>query len=565
VVLVSDGNARPGERKRKSKSETHEFVGTRYFCAVGKLAARSSEVQTGSAWDRAWQRYLDAVDGADDMRRARQEGREHGEKPEFVPVLFPARRTKNLGREPEFVGRRFAARRRLFEGQVVWIRQGKAGGKAKEPGCGLVAVEEIALSQVWRHAGGGHTAAERVPKVLHPCYSDRELCPTCRVFGSADTSGSGSAAAQQRSYRGHLRFSDALPVDRGDASGSGVGEPVVFALPPLSAPRLGAGQFYLNHLRGKKKPEPQPQADPLREWGSAVDEQSLRDLRGRKQYWLTGRPDRRPYFRATAERPEVFHELYARDGGGENRMLTRAEAIAPPARFCFTVHYENLDAAELGGVLAALAPQYALSPAGTEATREDDSRGDCIGFALGGGRPLGFGTCTSRITALRVESARGRYAGLEDTAAAALEPQAAVDAFAACVPDPVRATWLALRHALTLDRAAPHLVWYPPAGPLPDQGPLPAQHLLPSFEFWKQSRGFRGELKPKEPETYHPLTSLPLVTDRPEQLGLETIADTDQQRQGSERLRRADARARSTDTGASAQGGANGNGGRARG
>lgn len=561
VVLVSDGNARPGERWNKK----YGYVGTRYFCPVGKLAARSSEVQTGRAWDRAWQRYLDAVDGADDVRRARQEGREHGEKPELLPVVFPARRTKNLGREPELVGRRFAARRRLFEGQVVWIRQGKAGGKAKAQGRGLVAVEEIALSQIWRHAGGGHTAAGRVPEVLHPCSSDRELCPTCRVFGSADTAGSESATAQQRSYRGHLRFSDATPVGGDDVSGSGGCEPVVFALPPLLAPRPGAGQFYLDNPRGKKKPEPAPQADPLREWGSALDEQSLRSLRGRKQYWLTGRPDRRPYFRATAKRPEVFHELYARDDGAENRMLTRAEAIPPSARFSFTVHYENLDLAEIGGVLAALAPQYILSRPGGQGIREDDDGGDVIGFALGGGRPLGFGTCTSRITALRVESARGRYAGLEDEASA-LAPQAVVDVFAAGVPEPVRATWPALRHALTLDRAAPHLVWYPPAGPLPDQGPLPAQHLLPSYKFWKQSRGFRGEPRPKEPdkETYHPLRSLPLVTDKPEQLGLETIPDTEQQTQGIERLRRADARARSTDTGAGTDADSR-DGGRARG
>ncbi|AOR31079.1 CRISPR-associated RAMP family protein [Streptomyces fodineus] len=561
VVLVTDGSARPGERRNK----TYGWVETRYFCAVGKLAARSSEVQTGTGWDQAWQRYLDAVDGTDDMRRARQEGREHDEKPEVVPVRFPVRRTKQLAREPEVVGRRIAARRRLFEGQVVWIRQGKAAGKATQPGLGLVAVEEISLSQVWRHAGGGHTAAERVPGVLHPCRDERELCPTCRIFGSADTGGSDRAAARQRSYRGHLRFSDGLPSGGDDVSGSVLCEPVAVALPPLSAPRPGAGQFYLETPKGKKVPQPMPQADPLREWGSALDAQSRRNLRGRKQYWLTGRPDRRPYFRATANRPEVFHELYARDDDSENRMLTHAEAVPARARFRYTVHYENLDRAELGGVLAALAPQYALRLPESEGDWEGIGGDDAIGFALGGGRPLGFGTCTSRITSLRVESAVGRYTGRqEDEAATTVRLQAAVDAFADSVPDPVRRTWSALRHALTLDRAAPHLVWYPPAGPLPEEGALPAQHLMPSFEFWKQSRGFRGEPNRREPEkeTYHPLTSLPPATARPAQLGLETVPDAEQRAQGAERLRKADAQTRTS--GRNGNDDHSGNGGRGR-
>jgi CRISPR-associated protein (TIGR03986 family) len=565
VVLVTDSNARPGERRNK----TYGWVSTRYFCAVGKLSARGSEIRTGPDWDRVWQRFLDAVDDTDDMRRARQEGTAHAE-PEPVPVYFPARTTKNLGLEPKLVGRRIPARRRLVKGQVVWVRLGRAAGKSEESGLPLVTVEDISLSRIWRHAGGEHTAGERVPEVLHPCRDARELCPTCRVFGSADTDGSvdtdspDRAAARQRSYRGHLRFSDGLLVREDSEAGTGgesggAVEPVAYALPPLSAPRPGAGQFYLTNPTGRKVPEPEPQADPLREWGSALDarEQGKRLLRGRKQYWLTGRPGRRPYFRATADRPQVFHELYAQEDGRENRMLTRAEAAPAGARFRFTVHYENLDLAELGGVLAALAPQYALGEPG-----EDDGT---LGFALGGGRPLGFGTCTSRIIALRVETALGRYAGVEEDTGE-VEPEQAVAAFAHAVPDAVRATWKALRHALTLDRAAPHLVWYPPAGELPEQDPLPPGNLMTSFEFWKQSRGFRGEPKPEEPdkEVYHPLQSLPPVTAAPRDLGLDVVPDPDQRKQGMERLRRADGGADSRVGDRSGDGNGKRNGGRPR-
>ncbi len=473
VVLLTDGTV----RKRDGV----------YFAAAGRLAAAPRPV----AWANgdsdgadAWGDYLAAVDGTDDMRRARMDSGSapHEAKPTWLEV-------RPYAGSPDVVGYRMAARRRLFASQVVWLRlrdRFEPDGNPAHP----VHVEQISLAQIWRHSGGWDTAADRLPKPeLLACQDIEQLCPTCRVFGSAETAGSDTDAATQKSYRGHLRFSDAV-LD------PGTGSPEVYALPPMSAPRPGVGQFYLRH-DAKKLKQPIPLDTPQREWGSALDAINSRKLRGRKHYWLTGNPARRPFFRAVKDNPQAFEELYAQPNGKKNALLTRAEAMPAGSVFRFTLHFENLSPVELGGVLASLAPQDIVTPPHGDAE---------IGFAVGAGKPFGFGTCTSRVSDFAAYSARTRYTSSRTDALTIGE---ALTAFRAAMPkEEAKRIWRALGHALTLDRVEPHAVWYPPAGPLPADGPLNPRHLRPSFRFWTSTRGYVYEGRGREPDE---LTLLPVL------------------------------------------------------
>lgn len=111
---------------------------------------------------------------------------------------------------------------------------------------------------------------------------------------------------------------------------------------------------------------------------------------------------------------------------------------------------------------------------------------------MGGGRPLGFGTVTSRVTLNSLGSAASRYLG---EAAPSLKAEDAVAAFRRSAPKELTDIWKRqLTKVLRLDWAAPHQVWYPPAGLLPEPGkPFNPKALLPSFTFWKETTGGRTE------------------------------------------------------------------------
>lgn len=219
------------------------------------MTGQVSEVELAEG---AWQRFLGAVDNTDDMRRARAKDTDHEEKPDLVPVRVLYKRGLDDG---PLIGRRYAARRRVFAGQVLWVRAERRDGQK------TVVLAELALAAIWRH-GGEHAAAERVPAHLAaPCSDPEALCPTCRVFGAADTGGAEDGAARQRVPR-HLRFSDAAPV-QGPEGGSV--EVRSCQLPPLGAPKPGAGQFYLAHDHRRNGALPGKSfATPLREWGRST-------------------------------------------------------------------------------------------------------------------------------------------------------------------------------------------------------------------------------------------------------------------------------------------------------
>ena len=457
VVLLTD--ARTRRETRKNPGGGGRLRG-RYFCATGELEDMIRGVVLG---EEVWEGFLDAVDDTNDMRELRQQASRDDGKPPWVEVLHP--------KDKKLLGRRMAARRRLYENQVVWVLPDVTGE--------TLTVRDIALAVVWRHAGGVDKARQRVPAHALACTDPTRLCPSCRIFGSADTEGEGGRGrAEQMGYRGHVRFGDAVP---GQAYAT-----QQEWLPPLGRPRPGAGQFYLNRDQGSEgKTTGEKNARPLREWGSEGDAKGRRGLRGRKQYWLTGTPGDRPYFRASAAKPSVFHEDVYQPG---NKMLARGESVPAGSVFTATVRFENLSDAEVGSLLCALDPGLLLRAYDDQGGGEEAE----YGWAVGGGRPLGFGTVTSRVTVTSLDDAASRYLG---EGAPSLGVEEAVAAFRRTASKELQDIWKRqLSKVLRLDWAAPHLVWYPPAGALPEPDqPLDPSALRPSFTFWKETRGGRAE------------------------------------------------------------------------
>ncbi|HEX5494357.1 MAG TPA: hypothetical protein VFX70_07280 [Mycobacteriales bacterium] len=450
VILVTDAAARDTKRP--------------YHCAVGRLPAAGSgrlawvdEAAWDAGWATAWGDLLNRIDDTDDMRRFRGSSDREPSRQDTGPVTAEVRFNERL------VGFRHEARRRVFGGQVLWVRPDRSG------------VAEFALAAIWRHSGQGR-AGVRVPEDLLACGNPDELCPTCRVFGSADTGGAEDERARQRAYRGHLRFSDAQPVGP-------VGALERHQLAPLGRPRPGSGQFYLDNDPRRHPARPGRDGPPLREWGSAADRPAWRALRGRKHYWLAGDDyGQRPLFRIT-------------EGAFTGEMAGEGEAVPAGTRFAFTVWFENLDIAELGGLLAALDPSAVLAAHAPD--------GGEVGFAVGGGRPFGFGTCTAEITSLDVHTAASWY---QDSAPPAVTAGGALSTFSGGVDRGVRATWPALAAALHLDHVDPADVWYPPAGAIPADRGLRPDDLAAGFDFWRRSAGYA-----LRDQTF-PLVPLPDVT-----------------------------------------------------
>ncbi|WP_411129742.1 TIGR03986 family CRISPR-associated RAMP protein [Streptomyces sp. x-19] len=459
VVLLTDAQTR--RKSRKNPAGGAKLRG-RYFCATGEL----EDTVRGVVFpEGVWEGFLDAVDDTKDMREFRQKPGREDDKPHWVDVLHP--------RDKGLLGRRIAARRRVYPDQVVWVLP-EVGGET------LLTVRDIALSVVWRHVGGVDKAGRRVPEHALACTDSRHLCPSCRVFGSADTEGDGGKGrAEQTAYRGHVRFGDAVPREAYATKQEW--------LPPMGAPKPGAGQFYLNRDQGsEEKTAVEQHAQPLREWGSEGDGKGPRGLRGRKQYWLTGTPGERPYFRASAAKPTVFHEDVHEPG---NQMLTQGQSVRAGSVFTARVHFENLSDADLGGLLCALDPALLLRSYDGEAPQGE---GPEYGWAVGGGRPLGFGTVTSRVCVVWLDDASSRYLG---EVTPSLDVEEAVAAFRRTASRELKDVWKRqLTKVLRLDWAAPHRVWYPPAGWLPEQGdPLDPKVLSPSFTFWKETAGGRAK------------------------------------------------------------------------
>lgn len=404
--------------------------------------------------DRAWDDYQRTVEGADDLRTAvllklgAASGREPPRdpaKPEYEDVWWPPRDDRELRKQ--LVGQRLRARCYLHEGQPVWVRV--SGGE----------VTEIRLSLYWRYQGTA-TVGERLGEAI-PCTDPQQLCWSCRMFGSADTEGRDETdLAVQHSYRGHIRIDDLLAAAPVEA--------VRWELAPLAAPKPSAGQFYLDNsaVAGSARIAARD-TKPASTWGSIADRQRTRAVRGRKFYWRTD----------TGAAPEASAPARGRRRAHQSEAMSATVSLIPAGTvFRGRVAFDNLDAVEYGSLLAALNPRL-LGLAG-------ETGWENAAPSVGGGKPFGFGSVTIDVEPVSAQTAAQRYLG--EAGPQVPDSAEAARAFVAKVPEAVRATWAALRHATQFGFIDDAKVWYPPG-----QGERGSQDYDKSFEFFAHTTGLR--------------------------------------------------------------------------
>lgn len=460
VLLVTDTRARTSGKPA-------------YF-AAGRLGPDSPRCQVpDDAHGQAWTTYCRVVDGADDLRPANLPGQAEPEwgacPPEFADVYWP------LPVPGDPVGpaaaRRLKARHYLHPGQPVWAR---LDGRI---------VTEIRLSQLWRYQGS-YQVGERAGSAV-PCTDPGHLCWSCRVFGSADTSGRDTDdIARQSSYRGHVRVDDLLAAQNF--------EPVPWHLAPLTTPKPSAGQFYLDNTAvPARNRHARKDTRPAATWGSVADQDRRRPIRGRKFYWRTLEPDQ-------GEHPRGAHRNHHSDTQSRHAVLIPAGTVFT-GRVCF----ENLSAEDYGSLLASLDPRL-LAQAGLNGWAGTVT-------SVGGGKPFGFGAVTVDVRAERIETAAARYLAKDSDVPDVID---AVRAFLGKVPSIVSATWPALQNVLTMGFIADDLVWYPP-GPSGVKGDEDFDH---SYEFFARTTGLQLKNKVRD------LVVLPLAAGAPPDQVLDSAA-----------------------------------------
>jgi hypothetical protein len=379
------------------------------------------------------------------------------------------------------VGQRLRVSRRLHVGQPVWVRLGSRSEGGDE-------VVEVRLSQLWR-APGRFSVGERVGAAV-PCDDPEELCPSCRVFGSADTEGRDEdEVSRQRSYRGHVRVEDAVAT--------GEVTPLEWDLAPLSSPRPSAGQFYLDNagLTAVQRLA-RSNEEPIAQWGSKADPQTApRAVRGRKFYWRTTSNLNGARATPNLDGARTAQTRGARRGHHTDAVSQRVHLVPAGTVFTTVVRFENLSPAEVGSVAAAIDPRL-LWP------------GSNVVTSVGGGKPFGFGAVTMDVRLERVETAASRYLGADEPVPTL---EGCVSAFRGAGPavevaevgadgvseprrDPGTVTevaltaWPSIRNVLTLDYVDDAQVWYPPG-----EGARGTAEYDRGFDFWKRSTGITVE------------------------------------------------------------------------
>jgi hypothetical protein len=438
VTLISDPSARAEDKS--------------YWVAFGLVESggRSLEVS-----DEAWSTFVRLAEHTEDWRQAR---RDRGAVP--TPESEPMPQAAEVKFRGHLVGYRHRARPWLHEGQVVWVHY-----KVNK-------ITAIGLARFWRYPGSG-VMGDRVPQALWPCDDPTNLCPSCRVFGAAEErEDEQRRRAAQRSYRGHLRVLDSMVTS--DA------QPTSLQLAPMGQPHPGAGQFYLDQHATRSRKRSADEKQPIARWGESPDQPKPRQMRGRKLYWRTDVDNGRRRDRARA--PALGHD------GSPEQFVTDVEVLPTGTALTVRIVFDNLSPGEIGGVVAALAPDALFTATGQAAGPSHPHL-----LSVGGGKPFGFGSVEVSELAVLVETGKNRY--VDDAARQALDIDAALAAFAVAVDAQTRALWPELAAATQFGRVDDRLVWYPPGERWPaDFDPRhPHSGLVNDhdrgFAFWARSTG----------------------------------------------------------------------------
>ena len=361
------------------------------------------------------------------------------------------------------IGKRRKSDGALASGDSVWITMSKGGERV---------VTGLTMSLTWRKLGEGPIRDRLPDESLLPCRNPDELCPACATFGfiEARTEGQRRDQAEHNAYASHLRFG-AFETDA----------PVPLRLvlpPPTRSPRPSAGAFYLEHPTAEGENREAGVAElgkPASHWGGLRGRSGMRRIAGRKFYWHGQEPED-----TTPTPRQVRRNHYPVEGAPNCREVRRWITEKPPV-LRGRIHFENIDARQLGLLMLALEPQELAKRAGITVNGE-------LATHLGGGKGLGFGTAVGRITATCIQDAAGRYRA----GAGKVE----VDPWGAAmqVIDP-GAPWITgLVKALGTESVPTDRIWYPTMGNFTQRGSYAQQKKFDkSFECYAKFSGGKNK------------------------------------------------------------------------
>nr|WP_315567063.1 RAMP superfamily CRISPR-associated protein [Arachnia propionica] len=381
---------------------------------------------------------------------------------EWAGVAVMVRHTdRNRGNREATIGKRRKSDGALAPGDSVWITTRNEGGERVVAG--------LMMSSSWREFGKGPIRDRLPDDSLLPCCDPDELCPACATFGFIEARAEGQRRdqAEHNAYASHLRFG-AFETDA----------PVPLRLvlpPPTRSPRPSAGAFYLEHLKVEGENREAGVAEfgkPASRWGGRLDSPRMRRIAGRKFYWHGQEPE------DTIPTPrQVRRTHYPKEGAPDCQETRRWITEGTPV-LKGRIHFENIDARQLGFLMLALEPQELAKRAGITV------KGD-LAIHLGGGKGLGFGTAVGRITDTCIQDAAGRYRAGAGTVE--VDPCSA----AMQVIDP-EAPWITgLVKALGTSSVPANRIWYPTMGNFTQRGGDAQQQkeFDKSFEYYATFSG----------------------------------------------------------------------------
>ncbi|VEH69075.1 TIGR03986 family type III CRISPR-associated RAMP protein [Arachnia propionica] len=292
---------------------------------------------------------------------------------------------RSRGNRETAIGKRRKSDGALAPGDSVWITTRSEGGERVVTG--------LTMSSSWRELGKGPIRNRLPDESLLPCRDPDELCPACATFGFIEARAEGQRRdqAEHNAYASHLRFG-AFETDA----------PVPLRLvlpPPTRSPRPSAGAFYLEHLTAEGENREAGVAElgkPASRWGGQLDSSGMRRIAGRKFYWHGQEPKD-----TTLTPRQVRRAHYPKEGAPDCQETMRWITEGTPV-LKGRIHFENIDARQLGLLMLALEPRELAKRAGITVNGE-------LATHLGGGKGLGFGTAVGRITATCIQDAAGRY------------------------------------------------------------------------------------------------------------------------------------------------------------
>ena len=358
------------------------------------------------------------------------------------------------------IGKRRKSDGALAPGDSVWITTRSEGGERVVTG--------LTMSSSWRELGEG-PIRERLPdESLLPCCDPDELCPACATFGFIEARAEGQRRdqAEHNAYASHLRFG-AFETDA----------PVPLRLvlpPPTRSPRPSAGAFYLEHLKVEGENREAGVAEfgkPASRWGGRLDSPRMRRIAGRKFYWHGQEPED-----TTPTPRQVRRNHYPAEGANNCREVRRWITEKPPV-LRGRIHFENIDARQLGLLMLALEPRELAKRAGITVNGE-------LATHLGGGKGLGFGTAVGRITATCIQDAAGRYRA----GAGKVEVDPCGAAMQVIDPD---VPWITgLVKALGTESVPADRIWYPTMGNFTQRdSDVQQKKFDKSFEYYARFSG----------------------------------------------------------------------------